>query len=91
MKTIFKTKLFGGETYEIVTILTPRQAECLSTIRSFQRYKLYSPSMGEVADEMNISKNAAQRLINHLEEKGYLRKSDNGTILYPKDTYVELP
>ena len=58
--------------------LTPRQSEALTAFKQHVLVHEYSPSLGEVAVILGISKPAAHELLRKLERKGYLIRTSNG-------------
>ncbi len=50
--------------------LTPRQVQLLSTIAGFQTRRGYSPTIGELADRLGISRTTAFEHIEQLRKKG---------------------
>jgi repressor LexA len=54
--------------------LTPRQLEVLTRIRDFQRSHGFSPTMQELADELEISKVTVFEHVDALVRKGLLRR-----------------
>ena len=55
--------------------LTPRQLQLLKTIRSFQVNQCYSPTIGELASELGISRSTVFEHIAELRKKGLLSAS----------------
>jgi repressor LexA len=53
-----------------VESLTPRQVQLLSTIAGWQTSRGYSPTIGELARELGISRTTAFEHIGQLQEKG---------------------
>lgn len=63
--------------------LTEKQKECLIIINLFIKHKGYSPTVREIAKEMNINSSAtAMTHLKKLKEKGYITwiKGQNRTI-----------
>ena len=52
--------------------LTPRQLQLLKTIASFQASRCYSPTLGELAAELGVSRSTAFEHIAELRKKGLL-------------------
>ena len=52
--------------------LTPRQVELLRSIAGFQQSRCYSPTIGELADQMGVSRSTAFEHIEGLRGKGLL-------------------
>ena len=52
--------------------LTPRQVELLRAIVAFQQSRCYSPTIGELADELGVSRSTTFEHIEELRKKGYL-------------------
>jgi repressor LexA len=52
--------------------LTPRQVELLRSIAGFQQSRCYSPTIGELADQIGVSRSTAFEHIEGLREKGLL-------------------
>ncbi len=57
--------------------LTPRQLELLKMIAGFQENRCYSPTFGEMAAELNISRSTIFEHIAELRKKGLLCGSSN--------------
>ena len=55
--------------------LTPRQLQLLKAIRSFQASRCYSPTIGELACELGISRSTVFEHIAELRKKGLLSAS----------------
>ncbi len=55
--------------------LTPRQLQILKAIRSFQASRCYSPTIGELACELGISRSTVFEHIAELRKKGLLSAS----------------
>ena len=60
----------GQKTEEPIEPLTPRQVQLLSTIAGFQTRRGYSPTIGELADRLGISRTTAFEHIEQLRTKG---------------------
>ena len=52
--------------------LTPRQVELLRAIAAFQQSRRFSPTIGELADELGVSRSTTFEHIEELRKKGYL-------------------
>ena len=59
-------------TLKLTSQLTPRQLQLLKTIASFQASRCYSPTIGELAAELGISRSTAFEHIAELRKKGLL-------------------
>lgn len=60
--------------------LTARQRQVLNFVNSFVRKRGYSPSLKEIAQELETSNlSTAQYFIKQLREKGYLKKDEGKT------------
>lgn len=57
--------------------LTPRQVEILTYIRDCRKEWGYSPTLKEIAHELNISAVTVFEHVEHLEEKGLVTKLRN--------------
>jgi repressor LexA len=60
----------GQKAEEPIEPLTPRQVQLLSTIAGFQTRRGYSPTIGELADRLGISRTTAFEHIEQLRTKG---------------------
>lgn len=60
-------------------MLTPRQAEALAFIRRFQEAQPgVAPTFSEIADGLGLaSRSSASRLLDGLEERGFIRRLPN--------------
>ena len=74
------------------TQLTPRQLEILTLIRDSQRNYRYSPTMQELADELDISKVTVFEHIDALVEKGMLKRLPHRarSLQLTPDAYIPL-
>jgi repressor LexA len=52
--------------------LTPRQTELLKVIAEFQRSRCFSPTIGELADELGVSRSTTFEHIEELRKKGFV-------------------
>ena len=59
-------------TINLRELLTPRQLQLLKTIASFEMNQCYSPTIGELASELGISRSTVFEHIKKLREKGLL-------------------
>ena len=59
-------------TLKLTSQLTPRQLQLLKTIASFQASRCYSPTIGELAAELGVSRSTAFEHIAELRKKGLL-------------------
>jgi len=59
-------------TLKLTNQLTPRQLQLLKTIAGFQASRCYSPTIGELAAELGISRSTAFEHIAELRKKGLL-------------------
>jgi repressor LexA len=59
------------------TQLTPRQLQLLKLVAGFQESRCYSPTLGEMASELNISRSTVFEHIAELRKKGLLCGSPN--------------
>lgn len=57
--------------------ITPRQLQVLRTVGELQKSRCYSPTIGEVAEVLDVSRTTAFEHIAALREKGLLAKSPN--------------
>jgi repressor LexA len=57
--------------------LTPRQLQVLELVADFQENRCYSPTLGELAGELNISRSTIFEHIAELRKKGLLCGSSN--------------
>ena len=57
--------------------LTPRQHQLLQMVAQFQENRCYSPTLGEMASELNISRSTVFEHITELRKKGLLCASPN--------------
>lgn len=57
--------------------LTPRQHQLLRIVAQFQENRCYSPTLGEMASELNISRSTVFEHITELRKKGLLCASPN--------------
>lgn len=59
--------------------LTKKQKQVLEFIKQFYAEKKYPPSIRQICTAINLSSPATVHVhINHLVEKGYIKRSDNG-------------
>lgn len=56
-------------------LVTPRQLEILTIIRDFRRKRGFSPTMQELADQLDVSKVTVFEHVEALVDKGLLRRS----------------
>jgi len=59
-------------TLKLTSQLTPRQLQLLKTIAGFQASRCYSPTIGELAAELGVSRSTAFEHIAELRKKGLL-------------------
>ncbi|MHC4144900.1 MAG: LexA family protein, partial [Planctomycetota bacterium] len=64
-------------TLEPTTQLTPRQLQLLRMIVCFQQSRCYSPTLAEMASELNLSRSTVFEHITELRKKGLLSDSPN--------------
>ena len=57
--------------------LTPRQHQLLKMVAQFQENRCYSPTLGEMASELNLSRSTVFEHITELRKKGLLCASPN--------------
>ena len=57
--------------------LTPRQLQLLRMVARFQENRCYSPTLAEMASELNISRSTVYEHIAELRKKGLLSDSPN--------------
>jgi len=57
--------------------LTPRQLQLLTMVARFQENRCYSPTLAEMASELNISRSTVYEHIAELRKKGLLSDSPN--------------
>ena len=57
--------------------LTPRQHQLLKMVAGFQETRCYSPTLGEMASELNLSRSTVFEHITELRKKGLLCASPN--------------
>jgi repressor LexA len=57
--------------------LTPRQCQLLTMVAQFQENRCYSPTLGEMASELNLSRSTVFEHITELRKKGLLCASPN--------------
>jgi len=57
--------------------LTPRQLQLLTMVARFQQNRCYSPTLAEMASELNISRSTVYEHIAELRKKGLLSDSPN--------------
>jgi len=57
--------------------LTPRQLQLLTMVARFQQNRRYSPTLAEMASELNISRSTVYEHIAELRKKGLLSDSPN--------------
>ncbi|MBL7185844.1 MAG: repressor LexA [Phycisphaerae bacterium] len=57
--------------------LTPRQLQLLTMVARFQENRCYSPTLAEMASELNISRSTVYEHIAELRKKGLLSDSSN--------------
>lgn len=65
------------KTLEPTMQLTPRQLQLLRMIACFQQNRCYSPTLAEMASELNISRSTVFEHITELRKKGLLSDSPN--------------
>ena len=57
--------------------LTPRQLQLLTMVARFQQNRCYSPTLAELASELNLSRSTVYEHIAELRKKGLLSDSSN--------------
>jgi repressor LexA len=60
------------KTEELTELLTPRQVQLLRTITEFQARDGYSPTIGELGEQLGISRTTAFEHIGQLRAKGFV-------------------
>ncbi len=63
------------KTANVETRLTPRQLQLLKLVAQFQENRCYSPTLAEMACELDISRSTVYEHINELRRKGLLSDS----------------
>lgn len=73
------------------TRLTPKQLNILTLIRDFQRRHGYSPTMQEIADQLDVTKVTVFEHVSTLVAKGLLRRLPHKARSLKLTSRVELP
>lgn len=61
-----------------MSALTPKQADLLAFIRQYQEYRHSTPSFEEMKEGLGLaSKSGIFRMVNALQERGYIRRLPN--------------
>lgn len=57
--------------------LTPRQAQLLAVIADYQQSRFFSPTIGELADQLQVSRSTVFEHLDQLRKKGFLSEQSS--------------